>query len=175
MSDDNLEFGNILKYVKYSNLLNIDITLNLEQVDNLTNEQELNMKILNIFQKIDSLGNYTNISWFITLNKSKIIKFLIELIDIWRYRSNLSNITRELICSPDGNPFSCINLNNLSRLYTYSFYQIKKTAINSMENMIYRSISDEYASLGSLYILTALTLVNTDAAESLPWLYESVI
>ena len=167
-------FSDILKYVKYSNILKIDITLKLEEMDNLTNDQQLNMKVLTLFQKMDSLGNYTNISWFLTLDKSKLIKFVIELIDIWRYRSELTNNVRHLICSLNGNPFVGINLNNLSHLYKYSHYQIKKIAINCIDNLINKSESDEYSSLGSLYILTALTLVNKDAAESLPWLYESV-
>jgi len=167
-------FSDILKYVKYSNILNIDITLKLEQIDNLTNDQQLNMKVLSLFQKMDSLGNYTNISWFLTLDKSKLVKFVIELIDIWKYRSELTNNVRQLICSLNGNPFMGINLNNLSHLYKYSYYQIKKIAITCIDNFINKSESDEYSSLGSLYILTALTLVNNDAAESLPWLYESV-
>jgi hypothetical protein len=34
--------------------------------------------------------------------------------------------------------------------------------------------SVENINLGALYILSALTLVNDDAATSMPWLYESV-
>ena len=43
-----------------------------------------------------------------------------------------------------------------------------------MECMISRGINNASKSLGANYILCALTLVNTDAAENLPWLYQSV-
>ena len=41
--------------------------------------------------------------------------------------------------------------------------------------MINKGINNEYRSLGALYILTALTLVSSDAASALPWLYDSVM
>ena len=43
-----------------------------------------------------------------------------------------------------------------------------------MEYMITRGINNASKTLGANYILCALTLVNNDAAENLPWLYQSV-
>jgi hypothetical protein len=43
-----------------------------------------------------------------------------------------------------------------------------------MENMISRGTNKDTQALGAFYILAALTLVNHDAAVSLPWLYQSV-
>ena len=43
-----------------------------------------------------------------------------------------------------------------------------------MEIMVNNGINNDSKALGCYYILCALTLVNSDAAESLPWLYESV-
>jgi hypothetical protein len=40
--------------------------------------------------------------------------------------------------------------------------------------MINSSPDQNNQSLGAFYILGALTLVNNQAAESMPWLYESV-
>ena len=51
------------------------------------------MKILSLFQTIDSYGHYTNCSWFNNLNKFDLITFLRELADIWSCRANL---TREI-------------------------------------------------------------------------------
>ena len=42
-----------------------------------------------------------------------------------------------------------------------------------MENLILNGISKDSKSLGAYYILGALTIVNANAAESLPWLYQS--
>ena len=43
-----------------------------------------------------------------------------------------------------------------------------------MNNLISKGTTQENKSLGAFYVLAALTLVNNDAATSLPWLYESV-
>ena len=75
----------------------------------------LEMKILNLFQNMDSLGNYTNMSWFNNLNKDSLILFLNELIDIWNYRASIPDSVKREICPPTGNPFRqyiSINMHN---------------------------------------------------------------
>ena len=44
-----------------------------------------------------------------------------------------------------------------------------------MDALVSNGNSNEDKSLGAFYVLSALTLVNNDAAESLPWLYQSVM
>jgi hypothetical protein len=44
-----------------------------------------------------------------------------------------------------------------------------------MEELITKGINNDSKSLGSYYILSALTLVNQSAAEALPWLFDSVV
>ena len=44
-----------------------------------------------------------------------------------------------------------------------------------MESLVKNGITEEDKSLGAFYVLSALTLVNNDAADSLPWLYQSVM
>ena len=133
------------------------------------------MKILSLFQTIDSYGHYTNCSWFNNLNKFDLITFLRELADIWTYRANLTRETKREIFPPTGNPFivdnSIINLHNLN---SYNFNQIRKFAINIIENFISKGINYNSKSLGANYILCALTLVSNSAAEAMPWLYEAV-
>ncbi len=43
-----------------------------------------------------------------------------------------------------------------------------------MENIVTKGINHASKTLGANYVLCALTLVNNDAAQSLPWLYQSV-
>ena len=43
-----------------------------------------------------------------------------------------------------------------------------------MELMVNSGINNDCKLLGCYYILCALTLVNSEAAEAMPWLYESV-
>ena len=46
--------------------------------------------------------------------------------------------------------------------------------IKLIENFIYKGINRDAQFLGASYILSALTLVNENAAQSMPWLYFSV-
>ena len=50
--------------------------------------------VLNIFQKIDALGNYTNPDWFNNLSHFKMVVYVRELYDIWVYRAQLSDETK---------------------------------------------------------------------------------
>ena len=131
------------------------------------------MKVLTLFQRIDSLGNYTNIKWFMELDKYGLIQFIRELRDIWDYRANLSQEIKRDIVPPNGNPFYSeqININNLPQ---YNITQIKKYSIQIIDSMINKGVTENSCSLGSYYILCALTMVSSEAADSLPWLYEAV-
>lgn len=166
-------FCNIKKFIHLSKLLKIDIKINFENFESNDETQNLEMKILTLFQKMDSLGNYTSISWFNNLNKIELIIFLKELIDIWNYRANLSLYVRRDICPPNGNPFDVLNI-NIRIIISYDIFLIKKNIVNVMEQLITKGINNDSQALGCYYVLCALTLVSNDAAEAMPWLYESV-
>ena len=44
-----------------------------------------------------------------------------------------------------------------------------------MIKLVTKGITDEYRSLGAFYVLTALTLSSSEAANAMPWLYQSAI
>ena len=166
-------YYDIIKFIKYSKLLNIDININFNKDDNLDETKELEMKVLNLFQDMDSLGNYTNMSWLNNLTKYDLIKFFRELLDIWNYRANLSQETKREICPPSGNPFNIVNVNT-SNLSAYNYLIIKKMIVDIINEFINKGIDRESRILGSFYVLSCLTLVNPAAAEAMPWLFESV-
>ena len=163
----------MMLFINYSKILKIDCIINYDVSLNMNSCKLLEMKILNLFQNIDSLGNYTNMGWFNNLTKNDLIKFYRELLDIWNYRANLSYATKMEICHPSGNPFRHFNY-NINYLRNYSFHAIKKNIVNVLEEFVYKGIDENSKSLGSLYILSALTLVSNDAAEAMPWLFDSV-
>ena len=164
-------YDNMSKLIKYSKFLNIDINIDIDNFNKFSKQKQLDMRILAIFQIIDSYGNYSDMAWFKQLNQESLIKFTSELIDIWKYRANLTDTTKMEICPPNGNPFIHFNTNNIR---SYNYYYLKYNVVKSMELLVNSGIDYNSKSLGALYILTALTLVNSNAAESLPWLYESV-
>lgn len=170
-------YNNIKRIIKLSVILNKKVKLFLEdEVDEtippLPIKKQLELKSLALFQSIDSLGNYSNPDWFLSLNKEGLMKFMRELIDIWNYRAQLSLIVRRQICPPNGDPFYNLNVSEIYSLQDLD--KIKLKILEPLEKMVYNGIDTGSKSLGAIYVLSALTLVNTNAAESLPWLYQSV-
>ena len=44
-----------------------------------------------------------------------------------------------------------------------------------MEDMVYTGIGHQYKTIGSIHVLSVLTVINRDARSNMPWLYESLI
>lgn len=98
-------------------------------------------------------------------------RFTKELIDIWNYRAQITNETKRNICPPYGNPFR-----NLSIQYVNTepnILNVKKNILDVLENLVNSGINNDSKALGAIYVLGALTLVNADAATSLPWFFNS--
>ena len=165
---------NIKKIIHMAPILNnpVNIVLNAHN-DKFCKRKNLEFKCLDLFHEIDELGNYTKAEWFLSLNKYEIIRFIRELIDIWEYRAQLSSATKAKICYPYGQPF-LYYLNIRSPIST-SLLQIQDVALNIIGKFIQTALNKENRILGANFVLCALTLVNSEAAESLPWLYQSVI
>ena len=166
-------FEQLLEYIRLTKLLKLELDLNYDDLIILSIHKQLEMKILTLFQRIDSLGNYTNIKWFMELDKYGVIQFIRELADIWNYRANLTQETKRAIVPPSGNLFNSDHI-NINTLPQYNFIQIKKYAIQIIDLLINKGINENSCVLGSYYVLSALTMVSNEAATSLPWLYEAV-
>ena len=132
--------------------------------------RSLNTRIEEVFMEIDFLGNYTNSTWFSSLNKLNCIHFIHYLSDI--YHSNVPFTVRSQIC-PFFNPFFHrvfeypTNISNDEKHY--------HRALSIIENIVFSGGNIEFRRLGIIYILTSLTMVSLDARDALPWLYESTL
>lgn len=147
--------------------VNVEIDTHEEK---LTPEQKLQISITNIFQKIDELGNYSNSDWYWNLNRHMLIKFIKELYDIWTYRAQLSYDSKMKICPPYGSPFENIHINILQMKHINA---LREDGLNIINRLVTFGVDNENKNLGAVYVLGCLTLVNQEAAQSLPWLYES--
>jgi len=157
--------------IRFSKLLGMKINVDVEDSTvEMSSKKKQEMKILDIFQKIDGLGNYSDAKWFTSLDRVRTIRFINELYDIWSYRSQISNETKMQIYPPNGRPFHNININTFNQ---QSFEQLKKLAVEIMDNLVSRGVNKDSKCLGAYYVLGALTIVNMNAAEALPWLYQS--
>ena len=160
------------RFNKHYSLLSILGLVFKNEEEIITNEQLLNLKVVDVFQKIESVGFYVDTEWFNHLTTLQLLKYIRELYDIWNYRANLPPTTKIAICPPIGNPFYNIFINNINYL---TRDKLKWTTLSIIEQFIINEHSrgDQY--LGACYVLQALTLVSQNAANSLPWLYQTVI
>jgi len=166
--DVKTNINNILRYgIFFGDKIDIKIT----DSDEISPEKRLELRVTSLFQDMDDLGNYTNPDWFNSLNRGALIHYLRELADIFGYRAQLSQNTKREICPPIGDPFTGINIHTLPNL---SLFQLRNQSLTIMEHMVKRGVNESCQGLGANYVLCALTLVNLEAAETLPWLYQSV-
>jgi hypothetical protein len=174
---------NMLKIIWLSKLFKDKLTLtmtdendtaNNENNANESNSSERNIvyRITELFHDIDLLGNYTNANWFLSLNQSQLVKYIYELNDIWSYRADLSENVKRDICPEYTELFRMLDRINLRAA---SFIFVLEACLNIMEKLVKNGVNRPSRCLGANYVLCALTLVSTDAAEALPWLYQSVI
>jgi len=160
--------------IKLSRLLKIRISIIINDVSKeISDKKTVELRALTLFQNIDALGNYSNAQWFLTLNRTQLIRFVRELVDIWAYRAPLTMETKRAICPPSGNPFARILSYNALQNMT-DLDDIRKVILQIMENFVCSGIDKDNKCLGAYYVLGALTLVNNDAATALPWLYQAL-
>jgi hypothetical protein len=137
-----------------------------------TPDQIFQLKVTDLFQKIDELNYYTNANWFIKLSLNDLRRFYVELYDIWYHRAGLTTEMRNTIIPSPARPFrfsirEIIGLKNIELL--------RKINMDMIRMFISASPDKSDRGLGAMYILTAMTLVNKDCAGSYPWLFESAI
>ena len=151
----------VCKKIRYNKILNKTIT-------DIIFEPRVN-DFVEFFQKLDNLGNYTNVEWITSLSNSNLKKFIHELHDIWVYRAYISTELKEYI-SPLEDPFKNIPIRYIS-INTMDDLTLKTYIYIIVNKMVNNNALIEYQTLGAMYILSAITLVNNDAAMTLPWLY----
>lgn len=163
---------NIKSLIRLSKMLNISLKLDIINDFKVTKNKSAELSALSLFQTIDSLGNYSNAQWFLSLNRENLIKFMRELVDIWNYRAQLTPEIKSQICPPNGTPFFNMNIGYLHTENDLPNMQIY--IIEFCEKLVNTGINNDSKTLGAYYLLGALCLVSPSAAEALPWLYQSV-
>ena len=160
--------------IRLARILGYPVEIDIEnETQHMNIHQKQKMFINQVFQKIDELGNYTDTNWFHSLNKPLLIRYIRELFDIWNYRAQLTYETKRSICPPTGQPFS--NNAHFSNIRNKTEFQLKDITIQLINKLVSSGVDESNRNLGAMYCLAALTLVNHDAAQALPWLYQSVM
>jgi hypothetical protein len=122
-----------------------------------------------LFMRIDSLGNYTNVEWFNGLSNAKLCTLILRIYYFWGF------IDRQLkmrIC-PHKSPFSIDNLGIEIVSTDRPIEENRAIAIRVGETLVYDGATDEYRTLGAMYFVTGMTIVCEEAREQMPWLYDN--
>lgn len=148
-------------------LIKRGININIDKAV-MTPSEEIDMRIKDVFHKINMLDNYTNPIWFKNLNIFQLHQLYIKSEDIWNYRTGMSIDSKKKIVS-NGCVFNIpipIIKNMNSKL------QVQNIILSEFTRMITEGSDREEKKLGAIFVLTALVEVSTDAADALPHLIQ---
>jgi hypothetical protein len=161
---------NVLKLLWFSRLYKEEI--NISMGEDTVKLQTIQDRATTLFHDIDILGNYTNVNWFLSLGQTGLVRFLVELNDIWSYRANLSDTVKAEICPNHRDLFRMMYMMDIRIV---SLATIQDIVLNVMEMLVRDGINRDSRCLGANFVLCGLTLVNAEAAIALPWLFHSVL
>ena len=139
-----------------------------KDVVELTDEQQFNLKVVDVFQKMNGLGHYTNTEWFTKLSCRRLKKWYKEAEDIFNFRVNLTEEEKKKII-PDGNSFN-MRVMDVYNIHDTFKRKIQYIILNEIDRFISLGESHNDRYTGSLYMLTAFTMVSSEVANALPWL-----
>jgi hypothetical protein len=143
----------------------------LETVDTIR-DNEIPERIRELFFKMDDYGFMTESEWFLELTREEVIQFTRELYDIWCYRLVIPQSVKNQIIYPNGRLIESLNLRSMS---TMCIEEVQKIAYIMMKRLITKGVNESNRHLGVIYTLTGLTMVSSEAAHSLPFLYQSTL
>jgi hypothetical protein len=161
---------NVMKLICFSGLFKETINVNMNEPEVIV--QTIAERTLTLFHDMDLLGNYTNPAWFLSLGQAALLRFMVELNDIWSYRANLSEQVRHDICPNHRDLFRMMYMMDLRMV---ALPTLQDVALTMMEMLIHDGLNQDSRALGANFVLCALTLVNPEAANALPWLFQSVL
>lgn len=124
------------------------------------------LRTTDLFLKMDTLDQYTDVKWFNDLAINELKKYYGLLEDIWNYRLQLSPEQKKKIVK---NP----NIFNISVREVYdkrSINEIRNIILDQIEMLITEGDTREDKITGCMYVLTAFVKVSRSARENLPWL-----
>jgi hypothetical protein len=152
--------------------MNTNLRTNLHKIISSRN-MPMSRRIQELFIEIDRLGNYTQSVWYTSLGQTEYMRFYRILFDIWQYRGQIPQNVKNKIC-PFIQPFANI-FSHHNNHTEFSLEQIQILCTTVMENLIYSGIDEEYRKIGTLHVLSALTIVSRSARTAMPWLFESIV
>lgn len=136
---------------------------------NLTPENAMKDKAHHIFHRIDMLGNYTDVNWFLDLNIYQLKTLYKEAEDIWNYRAQHLTpvIKRKHIPNNDAFRYKPYKVNAMT-----DKLKIQNIILDEFSKFINEGETEEECRTGALWMLTALVKVSPAQSEVMGWLVQ---
>lgn len=147
-------------------VVNVEVDMTTEEIDD---------ELRSLFYVVDSYGYYTNPDWVINMSSGQLRGFLRDMMEIFNFRANLTHNAMTRIINPTG--ILERNSNGFRQWLRVTFDEdvLKRKVCEFMKKLVMTGVEQGDRDLGTLYVLTALTLNSPDAASAMPWLYESAM
>ena len=138
-------------------------------LDPPTPEQQARMRIVDLFLAINDLNYYSTPEWYFAMDATAHRRFYTELHSIWATRAGLTEEQKERIV-PDHRRrlFRIVSVADLTA------DEIARLNVSTMRMFVSSAVDKNDRIVGAMYVVSTLTLVNREAREAYPWLYESV-
>ena len=135
----------------------------------LTPENAMKDKAHHIFHRIDLLGNYTDVNWFLDLNIYQLKTLYKEAEDIWNYRAQhlTAEIKRKHIPNNDAFKRKPYKINAMT-----AKLKIQNIILDEFKKFVTEGESVEECQTGALWMLTALVKVSPAQSEVMGWLIQ---
>ena len=138
----------------------------------LTEKEEIEQYAIDIFSRIDALGNYTNHTWFLNLNMSSLQKLYTTIEDIWFYRAELTNEIRDKISNSI--PVFDIKPDIIKTWNIKKKKELQKLFLSNFDILISSSPDIDDHKHSALLILTGLVDVSPEACYAHPLLAQAL-
>ena len=168
---------NIAKLKSWIEKLNSDKYECCIKEDKLTSEQEFNAFALDVFQKINLLGNYADEKWLTSLSFNNLKRLYIAAEDIWNYRIQMPMEYKKKIIASG---IAFIYINHVKEMHESEHgspeltrKKLAKLILTEFNRFVTEGINIEERKTGAMLMLTALTEVSIDAANAMPQYVQS--
>lgn len=146
---------------KFNKLINklekqkIDLQYKEDKI--FSKEEELKRNIVDIFAEITRNGYYMDIKWFYELTNYGLKYLYRNLEDIWNYRAQLTIDVKIKISPPQGILYST-SVKDVFKINDR--YQLRMLILNDLNKIYSNCLDDGLKSVGYMYFIIGLSLVN---------------
>ncbi len=158
-----------IRFRKLINQIEKDRKIEIKKPVIVDRNIHIQQECIEIFQLMDNLKNYTKCRWFLDLKILQLKELYKQMEDIWNYRLNLSEDQKKKYVT-DGKLF----IMPVSKFYKINdINKLRTILLGNFKKMVTEGKTDSDKATASQWILSGLTLVNLDARDTLPWLFQS--